>query len=416
MKKIVLITFLVITLTSVFAHFWNYGNLAVFTLDPPAHLTGAREMVDSGKISLIGPNITSKEVFGRQFFLGPFYYYVLAILGILSHWNVLIISGFFTCIWLATFIILFFWLNKRWGGLIAITIYTLLSFYPFFIQISRQIWNLQFIPLFGTLFLLCLVERKKSIHYLFAGIFWGLGLNVHYTTVLWIFIAGYFIVHEIYRKRFNFKNWLLLILGVLLAELPLIIFEFRHNFYNINTLIFHLKYGQLSQGYTFAIWYYYVLPLLPLAVFLAGMVLYKVRKSRIFFPVMIFLAALSIYLVFMAFGSEGQKTMNIHGWNITKQKEVANIIIKDGEKNFEVAETMSPDTRAMDIRWWLMDSGVKVMDVTQYDKAGVLYLVASTDRPPEKETVWEVSSLRPFKMVSKTDIGEGLFLYKLIKL
>jgi hypothetical protein len=416
MKKPILFLFLLITLASVFAHFWNYEKLFGFTLDAPIHLTAAKEMVDSGKLILVGSSVTTKEVFGRMIFTGPFHYYVLAILGIISNWNVVFISGFYTSLWLIAFVILFFWLNKRFGGVIAILIYTLLSFYPLFIQISKQITNPQFIPLFGTLFLISLVERKKSIHYFLAGIFWGLGLNVHYATVLWVFIALFFAVSEICHKKFRLGHWLILILGIMLAEIPLIIFELRHNFYNINTIIFHFRYGNFSQGYTFNVWYYYVLPFLAPAAFLVGKLLHQIRKTKIYIVVVIFLSALSIYFIALAFGFQGQKISHYQGWSIATQKEVANMIIKDNEKDFEVAETISSDTQATDIRWWLKEAGVSVMAVDQYKNARVLYLVTSPERPPETETVWEVSSLRPFKIVTKVELDKGLLFYKIVRI
>ncbi|MCJ7805511.1 hypothetical protein MUP46_02615 [Patescibacteria group bacterium] len=411
--KVVLIVFFLITVLSLAAHFWNYKTLVNFHLDPPAHLMGARDMADSGKISLIGPNITSKEVMGREFFLGPFYYYVLAILGVLTHWNVLIISGFFTSLWLAAFILLFSWLYKKFGGLIAILVYTLLSFFPLFIPISRQIWNPHFIPLFGILFLLFLVERKKNIHYFLAGFFWGLGLNVHYATILWAPIAAFFVIDDIRLKRFHLRSWLILILGVTLAEFPLILFELRHNFYNLNTIIFQVRYGSLSSGYGFGFWWYYAIPLLPAAAFLAAFLLDKIRKSRFFNIIVALLAILSVYFFIGDFGLQGQRVIYPSGWTISRQKEAAQFIIQDKEKDFEVAETINSDTRALDMRWWLRMANVRVMDVTQYDKAPVLYLVTSSKRPPETETVWEVSSLRPFKIEFKKDLGANLFLYKL---
>lgn len=413
MKKSFLFLFIVITIVSIFARFWNYKELVGFTLDAPIHLTEVKNMIDSGKIGLIGPSVTSKETFGRMIFTGPFHYYVLAILGIISNWDVVFISGFYTSLWIATFAILFFWLNKRFGGTIAILLYTLLSFYPFFIQISRQIWNPHFIPLFGTLFLLCLVERKKIYHYLIAGIFWGLGLNIHYSTLLWVFIAIFFMVSDIVKKKFHIKNWLILILGVVVAELPLLVFELRHNFYNINTIFFHIKYGSSSVGYTFNIWYYYVLPFLAPAVFLLGKFLYNIGRKKIFIVPTLILSSLSFYFVLSAFGPQGQKAMHYPGWNIATQKKVANIIIKDNEKDFEVAETVSSDTQATDIRWWLRQEGTNAMKVDQYKEAPVLYLVAPLSRPPETETVWEVSSLKPFKIITKVELDKDLFMYKI---
>jgi hypothetical protein len=415
MKKISFVLFIIITAVSIFAHFWNYRDLVGFTLDAPIHLTEVKSMVDSGKIELVGPSVTSKETFGRMIFTGPFHYYVLAVLGIVSNWNVIFISGFYTTLWITTFIILFFWLNKKFGSLIAILLYVLISFYPLFIQVSRQIWNPQFIPLFGTLFLISLVERKKNIHYLLAGVFWGLGLNVHYATVFWAFIAAFFVICDIYYKKFQLKHWLMLILGIVLAEMPLIIFELRHNFYNINTMIFHLRYGNFSQGYTFTIWYYYVLPFLAPAVFLIGKYLHQIRKTKAFTGIAMLLSALSIYLTVSAFGPQGQKPAHYPGWSVFTQKEVTNIIIKDKEKKFEVAQTLSSDTQAIDIRWWLKEAGVSVMGVDEYNKAPVLYLITSPERPPETETVWEVSSLKPFKIITKMELDKGLLLYKIVR-
>jgi hypothetical protein len=114
-------------------------------------------------------------------------------------------------------------------------------------------------------------------------------------------------------------------------------------------------------------------------------------------------------------GPAGQKTLYPNGWSIERQKNVTQIIIDDKPKEFEVAETISSDTRAMDIRWWLRDAGVSVMDVVSYKTSPVLYLVTTPERPPETETVWEVSSLRPFNIEFKKDIGGGLYLYKLVR-
>lgn len=413
MKKPLLVLFILITALSIFAHFWNYKDLVGFTLDAPIHLTAAKNMVDSGKLGLIGPSVTSKEVLGRMIFTGPFHYYILAILGILTNWNVVLISGFYTCLWLVAFAVLFFWLNKRFGGLVAILIYTLLSFYPFFIQISRQITNPQFIPLFGILFFISLVERKKNTHYLLAGIFWGLGLSVHYSTVLWAFIAVFFLIQEVSHRKFRLVHWLMLVLGIILAEIPFIIFELRHNFYNLNTIIFHLKYGNFSQGYTFNIWYYYVLPFLAPAAFLTGKFLYRIRKTKLYIVIITLLSGLCFYLMILAFGSQGQAAYHVPGWSIATQKKVANIIIKEKEKDFEVAETISSDTQATDIRWWLKEAGVKAMAVDQYKNAPVLYLVTTSDRPPETDTVWEVSSLKPFKIITKVELDKDLLFYKI---
>ena len=413
--KFVFWCFVFITAMSLFIYFRSYPTLVTFNLDSPFHLGEARSIVESGKINLIGPIDASKEMFGRQIFLGAFYYYVIEILGIVSSWNVILISAFFTFLWILAFITIFLWFYKSFGGTIALLIYSLLAFCPTFVFVSRQILNTQFVPFFGVMFLMLLVNRKRKLHYFLAGIFWGLGLNVHYATALWLFIALWFLIDDLRKKKFMFSNWLLLALGGVLGESPFLLFELRHNFYNIQTVFFHIKYFKLSQGYTFTVWYYYVYTLLPVAAYLVASILKRIRKTKVFFPAFFLGVLLSVYFLIQSLGPAGQKTLYPYGWSIERQKNVAQIIIDDKPKEFEVAETICSDTRAMDIRWWLREAGVPVMDVVSYKTSPVLYLVTTFDRPPETETVWEVSSLRPFNIEFKKDIGGELYLYKLVR-
>jgi hypothetical protein len=413
--KFIFWCFALITTLSLIVYFRDYSTLVIFDLDSPSHLAGARDIVESGKINLIGPIDASKEMFGRQIFFGAFYYYALEILGILSSWNVIAISAFFTFLWILAFIAIFLWFYKSFGGTIALLIYSLLSFCPIFVSVSRQILNTQFVPIFGVMFLMLLVNRRKKIHYFLAGVFWGLGLNVHYATALWLFIALWFLIDDLRKKRFAFSNWLLLAFGGILAESPFLLFELRHNFYNIQTVFFHIKYFKLSQGYTFAVWYYYVYTLLPVVAYLVASVLKRLRKSRVFYPIIFLGMLLSTYFLVQSLGPGGHSAFYPKGWSIERQKNVTQIIINDNPKQFEVARTLSSDTRAMDLRWWLREAKVPVMDVVSYNTSPVLYLVTTPERPPETETVWEVSSLRPFNIEFKKDIGGGLYLYKLVR-
>jgi len=104
------------------------------------------------------------------------------------------------------------------------------------------------------------------------------------------------------------------------------------------------------------------------------------------------------------------------GWTLEKQKKVANLIVEDKEPGFEVAATINSDTRAYDLRWWLKQKNHEPMSVIDYDKTDILYLIAPKSRPPEKETVWEVSALRPFREEERIDLGDGIIFYKLRRL
>src|SRR4030043_2380450 len=119
------IIFGLITLGSLILRFQNYEKLVNFHLDPPFFLHEVKDMVDSGKIRLIGPLVATKEIEGRFFFTGPFFYWLLAFLGIVLSWNVIGMTAFFTCLWLGTFILIYFWLRRRFDKDISLSAYAL---------------------------------------------------------------------------------------------------------------------------------------------------------------------------------------------------------------------------------------------------------------------------------------------------
>jgi len=414
------IIFGLITLGSLILRFQNYEELVNFHLDPPLFLHEVKEMVDSRTIRLIGPLVATKVIEGRYFFTGPTFYWLLAILGITLNWNVLLMTAFFAFWWLGTFILIFFWLKKRFGVLIALIVYALLSFVPFLIPYSRLIWNVNLIPFFGVLLLWFLEKRgEKRIYWWLAGLSFGLGLSIHYSVGLWFLILFYYLILDFKDKKFCFSNWLLFVLGAVLAEAPILLFELRHNFYNLRTILFQIRYYQpsISYDFSFRTHYYYNLPLVPLVAKGYGLLLEKLK--RIFGFKIILFSQIILAIVFLAyslFGPQGEALINPKGWYIERQREVSDLIVKDGEKGFEVAATINSDTRALELRWWLRQKGHEPMGVEDYNKTDILYLVAPESRPPEEENVWEVKALRPFKIAKQVDLGDGLIFYKLRRL
>lgn len=101
------------------------------------------------------------------------------------------------------------------------------------------------------------------------------------------------------------------------------------------------------------------------------------------------------------------------------QKKVTELILKDlkdNESKFEVAATVNADTRVWALRWWLKMAKKIPMSEVDYDKADILYLVSPKDRLPQDDTVWEVFTLRPFKIIFQKSLGNDLIFYKLAKI
>ena len=102
------------------------------------------------------------------------------------------------------------------------------------------------------------------------------------------------------------------------------------------------------------------------------------------------------------------------GWNYPTQLKVIDKILENGcPKNFNVATTNSGDTRAYDLRFLLKQKNCFPNPVDSYPYDKTLYLVAPVSRPPPTDTVWEVLSLRPFKIELTYSINKELVLYQL---
>ncbi len=421
-KKTLLIgiVFGLITLGSLILRFQNYEKLVNFHLDPPLFLNEVKDMVDSGKVRLIGPLVATKVIEGRYFFTGPTFYWLLAILGIALNWDVLLMTAFFAVFWMVTFILAFFWLRRRFGNLIALIIYALLSFVPFLVPYSRIIWNVNLVPFFGVLLLWFLEERKKrKLNWFLAGLFFGLGLSIHYSSGLWLLILLYYFLRELRERKFVLLNWVCLGLGAVLAEAPFLLFELKHNFYNLKTLLFQIKYYQPSVSYNLSFRYhrYYVLPLVPLICQAYGLFLERLKKiMTLRWLLTSQIVLIILFFVYSLFGPQREALINPENWYIARQKEVAQMIVDDGEETFEVAAIINSDTRAEELRWWLRLMGHEPMGVEEYNQADILYLVAPETRPPEEEKVYEINALRPFKIEKEVDLGDGYLFYKLRRL
>ena len=77
----------VISFLYFFFRFYHLSENFVFRPDQGLHLLESFEMVQNHKLRLLGPYVSSKSFDNRNFFIGPYYYYALAILGILTSWN-----------------------------------------------------------------------------------------------------------------------------------------------------------------------------------------------------------------------------------------------------------------------------------------------------------------------------------------
>ena len=416
LKKIIFTVGLVlVSFSYLFLRLNRLDNLIGFRLDQGIHLLETKTMFDTKKVSLVGPMVTSKTFMGRQFFIGANYYYVLGIIGLIGQWNPLRITIIFIFLELGFYLFFIYFLKQKFNYFWALIIFIFISLSPYLIIHSRFFWNPHLlIPLsilvlyFGNKYLL-----KKRFKYLFLMAFcWGFGFACHYSAVFWGIFFGYFLIKS--KQYLKIKVYLTVFLGFTLGNLPFIVFEIRHGFYNIKTIFYiftnSVKGSELTSSH------YFVFPLLIFGLYGFLIFINKIKNKK--FASLVLIVTLGVmWWIQTKYITSYVPLDVIEGWNYTVQQKVADLIVKDGcPKNFEVAATVQGDTRAYDIRYLLNIRNCNPMNVEEYPKAEVLFLVAPIGRPPETEKVWEVDSLGKFKINRQEKLTEKVVFYELEKL
>jgi len=413
-KKIIFIIGLVlISCLYLFIRLYRLNELVGFRLDQGIHLLETKQMFDSKKISLVGPMVTSKSFMGRNFFIGANYYYVLGIIGLISRWNPLTITIMFILLELVFYLFFIEFIKRKFNLFWAFLTFIFIAVSPYLVIHSRFFWNPHLlIPL--SILVLLISEKyllKKNIKYLFLmAFFWGFAFACHYSAIFW---GLFFIFWLIKSKQFKkIKSYLIIIFGFLMGDLPWVIFELRHSFYNTKTLFYIFTHSSTGGEITS---HYFVFSLLIFIIWFLLLGLSKLKNKN---------KASLILIIILIFGFLIQNKLfanyapldSISGWNYNEQQQVVNLIVKNGcPKNFNVAATVQGDTRAYDLRYLLNLKKCEPMGVEEYPRAEKLFLVAPKGRLLETETVWEVTSLGKFKINQKIELNTNLILYGLVR-
>lgn len=412
-KKLFLVFVALISCLYFFLRFYNFNTLIGFRLDQGIHLSETKLMFDSKKISLVGPMVTSKSFEGRNFFIGANYYYVLGVIGLISHWDPVLITSFFIVFEFIFYLFFIFFLKRKFSDFWSLLIFFFIAISPYLVAHSRFFWNPHLlIPLsILNLYFLDKFISKKKFKYLFISAFlWGFAFACHYSSIFWIFIFLFVFVKS--HQLLKLKSYFLVFLGFILGDLPFFVFEIRHSFYNIKTFVYVFTHSSQSSDLTS---HYFIFSLLIFGLFIIlfslSQIKNKLKSSFTLICILIF-----IYLLQLKLCNYYSPLGAIDGWSYPDQQLVTNLIVKNGcPKNFNVAATMQGDTRFYDMRYLLMLKNCLPMSVEDYPKAQKLFVVAPISKPIETETVWEITSFKPFKIIEKITINNKLIFYELGK-
>ncbi len=378
-----------------------------FSMDQGISLLRSLEIYQNKELTLLGPT-ASPVVNGHQFFHGPLGYYSLVALMVISKWNLIVSSYYLVFFNFLALIFLYLAAKKIFNKKIAIITSLSFVFLPISINFSNFLWNPNFLLILTPVFIFLgskSINNKNNWCFLIWGILGGICLQYHFQFALILFLTLLFLIF----KKQIWKNIFLFIVGMMMGYSPLLIFDLRNNFYNVKTIWEWIRYG---NDQNFGAQIYYFLSFVPFFCLGLAWIIGKLKNKLILILLLISLISYSFYVKI----SQNKAFGMPDGWNYPLQKQVVKKILENGcPKDFNVASTISGDTRAYDLRFLLKIKNCEPMGVEEYPKAEKLFLVASINRPPEKEKVWEVSSFGEFKINRQENVTPNIIFYELEK-
>lgn len=216
----------------------------VFGFDQGRDYLDVQKIVDQHKFTLIGTEIGAGSAGFKFIFHGPGYYYLLTIPYILFKGDPYggVVLMFF--LGLVSIALSFFAGNKIFGKYGGLTLALLVAVSPPLISQSRFIWNSYPSTLFIILIYYFIYLSNKNRKFLFlAGFFSAFVYNFELALAVPLVISV--IIYSIFiLKVRNIKSYLILILTIFIGFLPMFLFETRHGFLGLKSILGYIFYSQ----------------------------------------------------------------------------------------------------------------------------------------------------------------------------
>lgn len=406
-KEILLLLFFVavfITLRSI--NFIQY--LTFIGWDQAEHAILALEVSRNKDLVLIGPRVSAVSYQGRHIFLGSVMTYMMALFLSLGKWDPALASYVFMVFSGLMVIPLYYgvkWLISQRAAWVMVIVYTLL---PYYLSYTRFLWNPNFqFALLPILFLFIGLYRKtNNSWFLFLISFWlGALLQLHYQFIISIILITlyYFVV-----KKEGLRKFLIYLGGLLVGVLPLLIFELRNQFYNINTLLLFYQHKNELDMRGNRNHYYLALSFVVLLGFM-GLINNRIKRlnaktlniflSFLFVFLFIFAAQITFVRPSTAFWSP------IPNWNYLAEVKVYDIVKSQNLTDFNVTNQLY-DPLAITQKYMMKRDNIKInYDEYYYNK--YLFVVDKTGKEDYMENPgYEVRTFRPYKLLKTWAIND----------
>ena len=227
---------IIIIVLAAILRFWRLEALTTFSGDQGYDFLIVKRMLVDGKFTLLGPKIGPYNELGNLY-LGPAYYYLIAPFLLIFNFDPIGPAVLTVILALGTILLIYLIGLTFFSKPAAILASSLYAFNVFLIDQSRAASNPHLIPFFVALLIFSILqitvkESQFRIWSIVAGISMGIMFQLHYLTVslIPVVLIMFVISHHLGKI-------LPMILSFLIAILPQIIFEFRHQFFITNQFL-----------------------------------------------------------------------------------------------------------------------------------------------------------------------------------
>lgn len=363
----------------IFVRSVNYIYHLNFSGDQATQSAKILELWRLKKPTLLGNPVSSFTYEGRTIFQGPATYYMLAIFLLAAKFDPVVSSYLFLIFSGLMIFPLYFgvkWLINRKAAWLMVIFYV---FLPFYINYTRFLWNpnFQFSLLPILVWLMGQYKQKQTdIIFFLISVFLAFLLQFHYQFIV---VIGAILIYYFLFAKIHIRNILVFILGAVVGLSPMILFEIKNNFYNLQTLILILThFDKVNKAGSTSTPHYWIAPTFFMT--LAGLAIMRNKIAKIHTHWFMMLAI--ILFIWGAIRNFNRPSTAFWAptseWNYIAEKQIYENIKSTGiSQDFNVVN-LGYDNRAMVSRYFLIKDNYDT-DFEEYYKNRYLFVVTEGD-------------------------------------
>lgn len=223
---------ILLLIVSIFMRFYHLGYRAGFAWDEETIAWKVKTILVDKKPTLIGMKAGEYGIF-----TGPALIYILSLIYFIFAMNPLGVAVTSAVLGVISTLCIYFLGKKIFPPAVALFSAFIYSG-SYYLSNYDRTWLLLTFNLTSILifyFTVKILQTNKKIYLYLVFLLIGFAFNVHITA--WFFIPILVMVFLCFRPKYSFKNYLLAFFLFLIWQLPLLVFDLRHNFLNTQGII-----------------------------------------------------------------------------------------------------------------------------------------------------------------------------------